>query len=113
MDSKSLGELLKVALRDNYLKWFLRILALALLVAFIWGWVDYKLDSKNGKYAKYLWWQRNIPKGYPDTVWIAKIVYRDTSVGKSPTKIFKDNATNVQSVNQSGGQTARDITNNK
>lgn len=74
MIEKETESIIKESLKDIWIKWILRILAIALLIAFMWGWIDYRTDVKNEKHAKYLWWERNIPKGYPDTVYYTKVI---------------------------------------
>jgi len=77
MDEKSAGTFIKESLQDMWLKWILRFIGIGLLLGFIWGWIDYRSDVNSGKHAKFLWWERNIPKGYPDTVY-ATLTKHDT-----------------------------------
>lgn len=115
MDVKIIIEMINEFLKDMWLKWILRVLIGCLLIAFIWGWVDYRKDCDEGKHAKFLWWERNIPKGYPDTLWMNKLVYKDTCSLKSTIldkSTNKGHAISVKSYGQKGGQTSNSIINN-
>src|SRR6185312_798048 len=60
-----------------------RILVIFLLaviiIAFVFSYVKFQAAADKGEHAKYLWIERNIPKGYPDTVYQEKIIYMDSS----------------------------------
>ncbi|UEG49265.1 hypothetical protein LK994_11545 [Ferruginibacter lapsinanis] len=77
-----------------------------------------------GQHVKMLWIELNIPNEHNDTVFITQPVKIDTvykyipqpkenkKVTFSPP-ISKNTESNVTSINQSGGQTAKDINNNR
>lgn len=60
----------------RYLVLFLLVVA---IVGFIITFIDFKRQSDKGVHVKYLWFEMNIPKDHPDTVYVKQIVYMDTT----------------------------------
>ncbi len=60
----------------RYLALFLLVIA---IVGFIISFIDFKRQSDKGIHVKYMGFEMNIPKGYPDTVYVNQIVYMDTA----------------------------------
>ncbi|MCW3121968.1 MAG: hypothetical protein JWQ38_1460 [Flavipsychrobacter sp.] len=60
----------------RYLVVFLLVVA---ILAFVISYIDFKKQADQGLHVKYFFMELNIPKGYPDTVYVSKMVYLDTN----------------------------------
>lgn len=102
---------------DKMMKMIARIFSVCVFIAFIITFIIFLSDGSKGKHSKYFFglWERNIPKGYPDTIEVNMPVHDTIYIyGKKNPKLENKSSQNAEVISnsQSGGQTAKEITNN-
>ena len=84
------------------MKWIARIILLLLTIALAWEIFVFIKDGSNGKHVRLLWGlgERNIPKGYPDTVYVC-----DPALDSKPNRppINQTSQSGDNEVNSVGG----------
>jgi hypothetical protein len=54
-------------------------LLVVLIVGFVISFINFQLAVNKHDHVRYFWAELNIPKGYPDSVYVEQIIYKDTS----------------------------------
>lgn len=80
MNSQDISNWLKELFSDKVAKWVLRIVLVFAAVVFIYTGVVFMIDSSNGKYAKWLFFENNIPSDTPFTSENQKVLNKDTPI---------------------------------